>query len=130
MNNIRVRLPRKLAKSVSGGVLAEVGRLNPVGAMGITLNMLPLHRITMTLSENDLPLAMHDLVEVYNHKGSVGIYRVTKNRGKIKKHRKIELSTVLMCFPIPHSITLRNTRAPWTGCWQRSSMRRNRRSAG
>lgn len=92
MNNIRVRLPRKLAKSVSGGVLAEVGRLNPVGAMGITLNMLPLHRVTMTLSENDLPLAMHDLVEVYNHKGSVGIYRVTKNLGKIKKHRKIELS--------------------------------------
>lgn len=92
MNNIRVRLPRKLAKSVSGGVLAEVGRLNPVGPMGITLNMLPLHRVTMTLSENDLPLAMHDLVEVYNHKGSVGIYRVTKNRGKIKKHRKIELS--------------------------------------
>ena len=55
MNNTRVRLPRKLAKSVSGGVLAEEGRLNPVGAMGITLNMLPVHRVTMTLSENDLP---------------------------------------------------------------------------
>ena len=92
MNNIRVRLPRKLAKSVSGGVLAEVGRLNPVGAMGITLNMLPLHRVTMTLSEKDLALAMHDLVEVYNHKGSVGIYRVTKIPHTIGKNRKYELS--------------------------------------
>ena len=92
MNNVRVRLPRKLAKSVSGGVLAEEGRLNPVGAMGITLNMLPVHRVNMTLSENDLPLAMHDLVEVYNHKGSVGIYRVTKIPHTIGKNRKYELS--------------------------------------
>jgi len=92
MNNIRVRLPRKLAKSVSGGVLAEEGRLNPVGAMGITLNMLPVHRVTMTLSEKDLSLAMHDLVEVYNHKGSVGIYRVTKIPHTIGKNRKYELS--------------------------------------
>ena len=92
MNNIRVRLPRKLAKSVSSGVLAEEGRLNPVGALNITLNMLPVHRVTMTLSENDLPLAMHDLVEVYNHKGSVGIYRVTKIPHTIRKNRKYELS--------------------------------------
>ena len=92
MNNVRVRLPRKLAKSVSNGVLAEEGRLNPVGALGITLNMLPVHRVTMTLAENDLPLAMHDLVEVYNHKGSVGIYRVTKIPHTIGKNRKYELS--------------------------------------
>ena len=92
MNNVRVRLPRKLAKSVSNGVLAEEGRLNPVGALGITLNMLPVHRVAMTLAENDLPLAMHDLVEVYNHKGSVGIYRVTKIPHTIGKNRKYELS--------------------------------------
>lgn len=92
MNNTRVRLPRKLAKSVSSGVLAEEGRLNPVGALNITLNMLPLHRVTMTLAENDLPLAMHDLVEVYNHNGSVGIYRATKITKTLKKYRKIELS--------------------------------------
>ena len=92
MNNVRVRLPRKLAKSVSNGVLAEEGRLNPVGALGITLNMLPVHRVTMTLAEKDLPLAMHDLVEVYNHKGSVGIYRVTKIPHTIGKNRKYELS--------------------------------------
>ena len=92
MNNTRVRLPRKLAKSVSSGVLAEEGRLNPVGALNITLNMLPLHRVTMTLAENDLPLAMHDLVEVYNHKGSVGIYRATKITKTLRKYRKIELS--------------------------------------
>lgn len=92
MNNIRVRLPRKLAKSVSSGALAEEGRLNPVGPLGITLNMLPVHRVTMTLSEKDLALAMHDLVEVYNHKGSVGIYRVTKIPHTIGKNRKYELS--------------------------------------
>ena len=98
MNNVRVRLPRKLAKSVSGGVLAEEGRLNPVGALGITLNMLPVHRVNMTLSEKDLPLAMHDLVEVYNHKGSVGIYRVTKIPHTIGKNRKYELSHGLDVF--------------------------------
>ena len=98
MNNVRVRLPRKLAKSVSGGMLAEEGRLNPVGPLGITLNMLPLHRVTMTLSEKDLPLGMHDLVEVYNHKGSVGIYRVTKIPHNIGKNRKYELSHGLDVF--------------------------------
>ena len=54
--------------------------------------MLPVHRVTMTLSEKDLALAMHDLVEVYNHKGSVGIYRVTKIPHTIGKNRKYELS--------------------------------------
>lgn len=98
MNNVRVRLPRKLAKSVSSGVLAEAGRLNPVGALSITLNMLPLHRVSMTISEKDLSLSMHDLVEVYNHKGSVGIYRVTKITNTYRKNRKIDLSHGLDVF--------------------------------
>lgn len=98
MNDIRARLPRKLAKTVSGGILAEEGRLNPLGVVGITLNMLPIHRVTMTLSEQDLPLSMHDLVEVYNHKGSVGIYRVTKITNTYRKTRKIELSHGLDVF--------------------------------
>ena len=98
MNNIRVRLPRKLTKSVSGVVLAEAGRLHPVGALKITLNMLPLHRVTMTLAENDLDLAMHDLVEVYNQNGSVGVYRVTKITNTMRKERKIELSHGLDVF--------------------------------
>lgn len=98
MNNARVRLPRKLAKSVSGGVLAEAGRLNPVGALNITLNLQPLSRVTMTLAENDLPLAMHDLVEVYNQNGSVGVYRVVKVTNTYRKERKIELSHGLDVF--------------------------------
>ena len=109
MNNVRVRLPRKLAKSytggtigpdgrLSGGTLNEAGRLNPVGDLGITLNLQPIHRVTMTLAENDLPLAMHDLVEVYNQNGSVGVYRVTKITKTYKKNRKIELSHGLDVF--------------------------------
>lgn len=93
-----VRLPRKLNKSVSGGQLTEAGRLRPVGALAITLNMLPLHRVTMTLAENDLPLAIHDLVEVYNQNGSVGVYRVTKITPTYRKERKIELSHGLDVF--------------------------------
>lgn len=92
MNDIHVRRPRKLQKSVSGGVIAEAGRLNPVGPVGITLNMLPLSRVSMTLPEKDIDMVMHDLVEVYNHKGSVGVYRVTKISNTYRKERKIELS--------------------------------------
>lgn len=98
MNNVRVRLPRKLAKSVSGGVLAEAGRLHPVGSLGITLNLQPLSRVTMTLTEDDLPLAMHDLVEFYNQNGSVGVYRVVKVTNTYRKERKIELSHGLDVF--------------------------------
>lgn len=92
MNEIRVRRPRKLQKSVSGGVLAEAGRLNPVGPVSITLSMQPLNRVTMTLAEGDLDLSVHDLVEVYNQNGSVGIYRVVKITNTYRKERKIELS--------------------------------------
>ena len=98
MRNERVRLPRLLAKSVTGGALAETGRLHPVGPVGITLNMLPLHRVTMTLAENDLPLAVHDLVEVYNQNGSVGVYRVTKITYTYRKERRVELSHGLDVF--------------------------------
>lgn len=96
MNNDRVRLPRKLVDS--GGTLVEEGRLHPVGSLNITLNLLPLHRVSMTLPENDLPLIMHDYVEVYNQNGSVGIYRVTKITNRYRKQRKYELSHVLDVF--------------------------------
>lgn len=92
MTEIRVRRPRKLQKSVSGGVLAEAGRLNLVGPVNITLQMQPLNRVTMTLAEGDLDLSVHDLVEVYNQNGSVGVYRVTKITNTYRKERKIELS--------------------------------------
>lgn len=112
MNNVRVRLPRKLSKSVSGGILAEEGRLNPVGALNITLNLQPLNRVSMTLAENDLPLAMHDLVEVYNKNGSVGVYRVTKITNTYKKQRKIELSHGLDVFS---DATLSRIEDKWHG---------------
>lgn len=92
MKTERVRLPRKLNKSVSGGKLTEAGRLRPVGALGITLNMLPLHRVTMNLSEDDLPLAIHDLVEVYNQNGSVGVYRVSNITSAYGKERQVSLA--------------------------------------
>lgn len=111
MSTARVRLPRKLAKSVSGGVLAEAGRLHPVGSLGITLNLQPLSRVTMTLAEDDLPLAMHDLVEVYNQNGSVGIYRVVKVTSTYRKERKIELSHGLDVFSDATLATIQD----WSG---------------
>lgn len=98
----RVRLPRKLSKTVSSGVIAEAGRLHPVGSLTITLNMLPLSRVTMTLAESDLDLAMHDFVEVYNQNGSVGVYRVSKITNTYRKERKIELSHGLDVFSDAH----------------------------
>lgn len=98
----RVRLPRKLSKTVSSGVIAEAGRLHPVGSLNITLNMLPLSRVAMTLAESDLDLAMHDFVEVYNQNGSVGVYRVSKITNTYRKERKIELSHGLDVFSDAH----------------------------
>lgn len=91
-----VRLPRKL--SVSGGSLAEAGRFHPVGALGITLNVVPLNRVTMTIAKNDLDVSIHDWVEVYNHNGSVGIYRVTKVRDAPKRNIQVEMSHGLDVF--------------------------------
>lgn len=119
MNDIRVRRPRKLQKSVLNGVLWEAGRLNPVGAMGITLNMQPLSRVSMTIPEWDPDLAMHDLVEVYNHKGSVGIYRVTKITNAYRKERKIELSHGLDTFSDSAFSTAEEYRGTVTGMLQK-----------
>lgn len=98
MKTERVRLPRKLNKTVLNGQLTEAGRLRPVGALAITLNLQPLHRVSMTLAESDLPMAIHDLVEVYNQNGSVGVYRVAKITNTYRKERKLELSHGLDVF--------------------------------
>ena len=102
MKDIRVRLPRKLNRNAVNGELTEAGRLHPAGPVGITLNMLPIHRASMTLAENDLPLAMHDLVEIFNHNGSAGVYRVTKITNTYRKSRKIELAHGLDVFSDSH----------------------------
>lgn len=81
-----VRLPRLLNTDLS-----EAGRLHPE-AQNVTLNLIPLHRVTMTLAEDDLPVRMHDFAEVYTQNGSVGIYRATRITHTLRGKRQIELS--------------------------------------
>ena len=88
---IRVRLPRLLKKEIeSGGALKEAGRLRPL-RLELELNMAPLSTAKMTLAENDLPVAMHDLIELYNQHGSAGVYRVTNIQTTYRREREIEL---------------------------------------
>lgn len=66
---IAVRLPRMLDKDLN-----EVGRLRPK-AQSIELNITPLSTASLTL-EDGSGVAIRSFVELYNAKGSVGIFRV------------------------------------------------------
>ncbi|MBE5797462.1 MAG: hypothetical protein E7327_08835 [Clostridiales bacterium] len=106
MDEIRVRLPRVL--DATGSSLRERGRLHPIGPVSITLNIAPLHRVILTLAENDLPLAIHDLVEVYNQNGSVGVYRVKHIGDTKRKERQIELAHGLDTLSDAHIAVIEN----------------------
>ena len=82
----------------SSNQLVESHRLNPLGPLNLTLNMLPLHRASMTLPETEAVLKMHDFVELYNQNGSAGIFRVTSITNTYRKTRLIELSHGLDVF--------------------------------
>lgn len=66
---IAVRLPRLLDKD-----LHEVGRLRP-SAQSISLNITPLSTASLTVDDKS-GIAIRSFVELYNAKGSAGIYRV------------------------------------------------------
>ena len=66
----QVRLPRLLRRELDGsGRLKEAGRLHPT-ALWAEMNLFPLSRAGMTLTEEDLPVGMHDLVEIFGQNGS------------------------------------------------------------
>ena len=91
----RVPLPRLLKKELNsdGRTLTEQGRLHC--DPDITLNMQPLSTVQISVPERDLEPAMHDLVEVYNIHGSVGIYRVVDIQPAYFKNRSMTLNHAL-----------------------------------
>ena len=69
--DMQARLPRLLDKDLN-----EVCRLRP-NAQSIELNISPLSSASLTL-EDGSGVAIRAFVELYNAKGSVGIFRVSR----------------------------------------------------
>ena len=93
-NELRVQLPRLLKKELSGQTLKEAARLHP-NKLTLNLNMVPLSTATMILPYDDPEVAMHDLVELYNQHGSVGIFRVVDIQPTYGKNVSITLNHAL-----------------------------------
>ncbi|MBQ9301295.1 MAG: phage tail protein [Clostridia bacterium] len=91
-----VRLPRLLKRETEGDgyTLRETGRLRPA-ALSAELNLTPLSHAEMTLEEDDLPLRVHDLVEIFGQNGSLGIFRVARIETTYRKQRRIRLNHAL-----------------------------------
>lgn len=93
---IAVRLPRLLIrqKEKNGQTLREAGRLRP-SALSVEMNLTPLSHAEMTLEEDDLPVQVHDLVELYGQNGSLGIFRAAQIETTYRKQRRIRLNHAL-----------------------------------
>ena len=91
----QVRLPRLLRRELDGGGgLKEAGRLHPT-ALWAEMNLYPLSRAGMTLTEDDLPVRMHDLVEIFGQNGSLGIFRVAGIETGYGRLRQVRLNHAL-----------------------------------
>ena len=91
----QVRLPRLLRRELDGsGRLKEAGRLHPT-ALWAEMNLFPLSRAGMTLTEEDLPVGMHDLVEIFGQNGSLGIFRVVGVETGYGRLRQVQLNHAL-----------------------------------
>ena len=91
----QVRLPRLLRRELDGGGrLKEAGRLHPT-ALWAEMNLFPLSRAGMTLTEDDLPVGMHDLVEIFGQNGSLGIFRVAGIETGYGRQRQVRLNHAL-----------------------------------
>lgn len=82
---VTVRLPRLL--NADG---TERARLRPT-ALSLQLQLVSVSSAQMTLTEQDAPVAMHDLVELYTAAGSAGLYRVTSIQHTYTRERVITL---------------------------------------
>lgn len=91
----QVRLPRLLRRELDGsGRLKEAGRLHPT-ALWAEMNLFPLSRAGMTLTEDDLAVGVHDLVEIYGQNGSLGIFRVAGVETGYGRQRQVQLNHAL-----------------------------------
>lgn len=90
-----VRLPRLLKRELeAGGTLREAGRLRPA-ALSAELNLTPLSHAEMTLNEDDLPVRVHDLVELYGQNGSLGVFRVVSVSTDYRRQRRVRMNHAL-----------------------------------
>lgn len=108
-----VRLPRLLQKALdsTGNSLKEVCRLHPI-SLSVELNLYPLSRATMVLSENDPAVKIHDFVELFSQNGSLGVFRVVNVSTTYKKQRQLQLNHALDVFAdalLPGEMTISGT---------------------
>lgn len=93
--NEPVRLPRLLSKALQNdhSHLLERSRLHPA-TLSAELNITPLSRVTMKLlpGQDEIVPGIHDLVEVFGHNGSLGIYRVASVNTGYRKDITIQLN--------------------------------------
>ena len=80
---IRVNLPRRLDQS-----LAEVDRLRPT-SLTVTVSLREASTATMTLPTEDVQ--MHDMIELFSVRGSLGLYRVSDIEASPRKDCSVTL---------------------------------------
>lgn len=98
MRTGQARLPRLLRRALDGtGKLAEAGRLRP-SSLWAEMNLTPLCRAGMTLEEDDLPVGIHDLVEIFGQNGSLGVFRVASVERVCGQKREVLLNHALDLF--------------------------------
>jgi len=90
-------MPRLLDSALMGNRLREKGRLRPA-ALSAEMNLDAVSHVDMVLKEDDLPVAMHDFVEVYGQNGSLGVFRVANIATDCRKQRRIRLNHALDVF--------------------------------
>lgn len=79
----RVSLPRRLDQS-----LAEVDRLRPT-SLTVTVSLREASTATMTLPTEDVQ--MHDMIELFSVRGSLGLYRVSDIEASPRKECSVTL---------------------------------------
>lgn len=101
-----VRLPRLLDQS-----MGDVDRLHPL-RLSVQLSIRPLSNASMTLSENDHDVKLHDFIELYSLDGSIGVYRVASVQQNHGTDRRIILEHGI--------VTLQDALSPAEASWSGS----------
>ena len=112
MTTIEVQLPRLLQGTTRDGTLSHPNGLNqnvtltdfstkavlrPI-KQGVKLSYDTLSKATLTMSESDDVLKMHDFVELYSDRGSLGIFRVVGSGLNPLKNRTYNLNHAFDTF--------------------------------
>lgn len=95
MSEGRIKAPRLLRAERENGLrLREEGRLRP-SMLSAEINLTPLSHAEMRLEQDDLPVNMHDFVELFGQNGSLGIFRVSAVATAYGGQRRVRLEHAL-----------------------------------